>query len=507
MIIATTPAEVALPGNDATTSFSSGIQVEASDDLLVYLRDTVAETETLLTEDVDYEVQNLTSTSGVTIAYPLTGDPLTSTEKLIIRRVSSELQDTDFTTQRGYNPDGLEAALARITLRLQELDDRVARKFGVGQNSGVTAVDLPWTTGSAGFFKLTDAGAISLVTGVAPDDVTVSAFMETVLDDASADAALATLGFSAYMYGLKATADQTSLQTALGISTFIKTLIDDTDAATARATLELVLASAANIRAATANRVMQAAEFWSSQAEVALTDAASIAVDLSAGINFTLTLTADRQLANPTNAKVGQEGWIRITHAGFDLSYDSQYEFDYPISPNMNFDGNAETRLYYKVLTATRILITSAQRVWRFGPEATTSGTAVGFTGLPSGIRRARLGGTGVSFTGNAANLLIQLSTGATFVTSGYEQGSGTTSGFEVTLAGGSAWVSGFVEIMRLGSTNTYQIEGRMVKTTTASTNVGGEVALGGELDGIQVARSATDTFDAGSIYLELEFD
>lgn len=55
---------------------------------------------------------------------------------------------------------------------------------------------------------------------------------------------------------------------------------------------------------------------YSSAAPVALTDAATIAVDLNAGFNFNVTLGGNRTLGNPTNAKVGQSGRIRVTQDG-----------------------------------------------------------------------------------------------------------------------------------------------------------------------------------------------
>ncbi|MCT2398536.1 DUF2793 domain-containing protein [Novosphingobium mangrovi (ex Huang et al. 2023)] len=44
-----------------------------------------------------------------------------------------------------------------------------------------------------------------------------------------------------------------------------------------------------------------------------LTDAATIAVDMATGINFNVTLGGNRTLGNPTNAKAGQSGRIRVT--------------------------------------------------------------------------------------------------------------------------------------------------------------------------------------------------
>ena len=77
------------------------------------------------------------------------------------------------------------------------------------------------------------------------------------------------------------------------------------------------IATTAHIRANTATKLIETDNLWSAAETVALTDGASVAVDMSAGWNFTLTMTATgRTLANPTNAKVGQSGFIRVTSSG-----------------------------------------------------------------------------------------------------------------------------------------------------------------------------------------------
>ena len=57
-------------------------------------------------------------------------------------------------------------------------------------------------------------------------------------------------------------------------------------------------------------------KLFDSAAPVTLTDAATIAVDMATGINFNVTLAGNRTLGNPTNAKAGQSGRIRVTQDG-----------------------------------------------------------------------------------------------------------------------------------------------------------------------------------------------
>lgn len=55
---------------------------------------------------------------------------------------------------------------------------------------------------------------------------------------------------------------------------------------------------------------------FTAAASQSLTDGATITPDFNAGINFHVTLGGNRTLANPTNAKAGQSGRIRVTQDG-----------------------------------------------------------------------------------------------------------------------------------------------------------------------------------------------
>ena len=99
---------------------------------------------------------------------------------------------------------------------------------------------------------------------------------------------------------------------------------------------------------------------------VALTDAASVAVDLSLGNNFTLLCTssvgATRALANPTNAVAGQTGLITVTQAsggGNALTFSGNYKFagGSTAAPSLTTTANAVDVLPYSVKSATEIVI------------------------------------------------------------------------------------------------------------------------------------------------------
>lgn len=86
-------------------------------------------------------------------------------------------------------------------------------------------------------------------------------------------------------------------------------------------------ASDANVRAAASNKVVTSDLIESASALVSLTDATTIAVDWDSGINFTVTLTTDRILGNPTNEQPGTWRTVYvISDGGPDtLTFDTEY--------------------------------------------------------------------------------------------------------------------------------------------------------------------------------------
>ena len=87
-------------------------------------------------------------------------------------------------------------------------------------------------------------------------------------------------------------------------------------------------ATDAHIRAATSGvHAICAEDLSSASALVTLTDAATVAVDWTAGINFTLTITTDRILGNPTNEIPGTFRTVFVISDGGpdELTFGSEY--------------------------------------------------------------------------------------------------------------------------------------------------------------------------------------
>jgi hypothetical protein len=148
---------------------------------------------------------------------------------------------------------------------------------------------------------------------------------------------------------------------------------------------------------------------------------------------------------------------------------------------------------------------------------ASTSGTSIDFTGLPSWIKRITVMFQGVSLSASA-NYLVQLGTGATptyaitgYLSTGnsYNQSSGTggansTAGFLIRSFGAANIFSGQMVLTNI-SANIWISSHSGKSDTTSVASGGGDVTLGAVLTAVRITSTSTDTFDAGSINILFE--
>jgi hypothetical protein len=149
--------------------------------------------------------------------------------------------------------------------------------------------------------------------------------------------------------------------------------------------------------------------------------------------------------------------------------------------------------------------------------KASTSGTEVDFTDIPSWVKKITVMFQGVSTNGTSV-ILVQVGDGS-IVTSGYLGGSASladpnavsvtlrTAGFGIDLAANAAAVRhGAMTITNITG-NTWVNNAVIARSDIAIMGIGsGSVALSGALDRIRITTvNGTDTFDAGSINLLLE--
>ncbi len=88
----------------------------------------------------------------------------------------------------------------------------------------------------------------------------------------------------------------------------------------------------------------------------------TVAVDLSLGNNFTLTLAENSTLSAPTNATAGQSGVIVVTQDGtgnYTLGYNTAYKFAGGTVPTVTATANSVSVLAYYVESSSRITMTA----------------------------------------------------------------------------------------------------------------------------------------------------
>jgi hypothetical protein len=119
-------------------------------------------------------------------------------------------------------------------------------------------------------------------------------------------------------------------------------------------------ATDAEVRASTADKAITADRVESASALVALTDAAPVAVNWDSGINFSLTVTAARQIDNPTN---GQPGTYRTILVQGDNTTDRTITFDTEFLGDVPTITDCDSTKWYlltiRCITTTHFVVTS----------------------------------------------------------------------------------------------------------------------------------------------------
>jgi hypothetical protein len=163
--------------------------------------------------------------------------------------------------------------------------------------------------------------------------------------------------------------------------------------------------------------------------------------------------------------------------------------------------------LTLQAATATNAVNTLATAV------ASTSGTSIDFTGIPSWVKRLTVMFSGVSTNGNS---IVQIQIGAGSVTtSGYlcsaigtgDSPSNFTSGFGTQTSGNAAHVRQGSLCIKNITGNTWVADGLIALSNTAQVySSAGSLALGGTLDRVRITTvGGTETFDAGTINILYE--
>jgi hypothetical protein len=149
--------------------------------------------------------------------------------------------------------------------------------------------------------------------------------------------------------------------------------------------------------------------------------------------------------------------------------------------------------------------------------QASTSGTSIDFTGIPSWVKRITVMFSGVSTSGSS-NPLIQLGTSSGVTITGYLSyscrisatavagGGNTTTGFAISSVSLSNILSGSI-VCSLLNNNIWAVNGFIAETSNGfGFPVSGAITLSSTLDRLRITTVVgTDTFDAGTINIMYE--
>lgn len=145
---------------------------------------------------------------------------------------------------------------------------------------------------------------------------------------------------------------------------------------------------------------------------------------------------------------------------------------------------------------------------------ASTSGTSIGFTSIPTGVKRVTVVLQGVS--GSAlATLYMQVGTSGGYVSTGYlgqamyipstaSINASTYWPLEGATIGAAALRSGIFVLVNISGNNWVLAGNQGNSGDSGSSVVSGNIALSGTLDRVQLAFTS-GTFDAGSINILYE--
>jgi len=145
---------------------------------------------------------------------------------------------------------------------------------------------------------------------------------------------------------------------------------------------------------------------------------------------------------------------------------------------------------------------------------ASTSGTSIDFTGIPSWVKRITIMYSGVSVTGTSSPLIQIGPSGAVettgYISTGIVTGGGTasissTAGFVLYGDAGTDLNSGIATIANIsGNSWVYSQAGKIA--TNKGTFGGGDKTVASTLARVRITTvNGTDTFDAGSINIFYE--
>lgn len=214
--------------------------------------------------------------------------------------------------------------------------------------------------GTPSAVTLTSGTGLPISTGVSGLGTGVATFLATPTSANLATAVTDETGSGALVFGTSPTLVTPALGTPSALVLTNATALPYAGIASG------AIATGANYQANAASTLLGPNAVWSGATITALTDAATIAVDLSTGINFSVTVAGNRTLGNPTNAKVGQTGVFRVTQGAggsHTLAYGTDYKWPGGTACVLSTTAAVNDYVFYFVFSSTEILLSCVLNV------------------------------------------------------------------------------------------------------------------------------------------------
>ena len=205
MTVSSTTTKVSYSGDGTTSAFAYSFKIFNDSDLVVIVRTDSTGAEVTKTLNTDYLVSNAGESDGGTVTFKFdtgnSGDSNYDTtdrrpqsgETVLLKRVMTLTQNTDYTPNDSFPAAAHEEALDKLTFIQQQQQEELDRTFKFAETD-VDAQDLPASAERANKYLGFNSEGNAIAVDGTTNATTISTFGATLVDDADASAARTTLG-------------------------------------------------------------------------------------------------------------------------------------------------------------------------------------------------------------------------------------------------------------------------------------------------------------------------
>lgn len=189
MTVSTTTTKSQYTANGVTTAFTGAFRILSQTHVAVTLT-SPAGVDTPQTLTTDYTVSGV---GGASFTVTFNVAP-TNGHRVTLARNVPLTQDLDLILNDEFPSTEIESGLDKLTMAAQQVAEAVSRALKTSPTDTAAIPDIPPVAQRASKYLAFDASGNPIAAAATPGSVVVSAFMQTLLDDATAAAGRTTLG-------------------------------------------------------------------------------------------------------------------------------------------------------------------------------------------------------------------------------------------------------------------------------------------------------------------------